>query len=109
MKSDDFQKLNRINASIPRHLMKKLIRVKPAFPGEREKMERVLQDSATPEHIKKMVRKSLQDGVYEKTISEVDPKVAKQIEEYVEGNIKHQVKKGKLKSKMDPWAQKRSK
>ena len=105
MKSDEFQKLNRINSSIPRHLIKKLVKTKKAFPGQKELMKKALDDPQTPENMKAIIRKSLEDCVYDKVVSEVDPKVAKQIEEHIDGDMQYQIKKGNLKPKADPWYQ----
>ncbi len=104
----EFEKLNNINRSIPRDLIRNLIRNEKPMAYEKAKMEDIASNRRLPLRAREEAKRMLNEHAkeYDKTVQVVDDKVAKQIEKHVDREFQRKVRSGEIKPVADQWAKK---
>lgn len=91
-----FKELQRIQRSVPELLRKSVVRKTPATPTVAMVVEKALEDPDFPEEKKEELRKLKENGHFDTQNLITDPKVEKEIDAYVNREIKKAVKEGRL-------------
>lgn len=90
--------LRRIQASIPKALMDKVVYKEPVTPTIKKVAELALNENI-PEWKKDKLRTLLASGDLDKTVEAENPQVAQQIDNYVQREIKKAIKNKELPTK----------
>ncbi len=96
MKKKHLQEIERINKSIPQHLLDALIEKKPAFPTIKEIATRAIDDPNVSEEDKRKFRTMLASGYLDKTIEIANASIEQQIDAYLEEEFAKARKLGRL-------------
>lgn len=94
-----FKELQRIQASVPKHLRDNVVREENAAPSVNLVIEKAFEDPNFPEEKKEQLRLLKENGFFDRKTPVQDPKIAKQIDQYVMRELKKSVKEGRLPSK----------
>ena len=95
--------LDKINRSIPRGLIKRLMDKERPMQGEKykiqEQLDRIKVDgsSRATEQQKRYLNKIVSNPLYDQEKQSVNEKVGKEIEKFVEYRVKREIKEGNLK------------
>jgi hypothetical protein len=88
--------LERIQKSIPKDLLKGLLKKEKIAPVVEEIVKRGLKDKEVTEAVKFKLRMIRDSGILKKKIDVLNESIAKKIDKYVEDEIKKAVKRGDL-------------
>lgn len=91
--------LKEIQLSVPEALRKAVVVRSPATPVMKMIVDKALEDPEFPEEKKQQLRELKDAGYFEKEHLGENPKIANQIENYVNREIKKAVKEGRLPNK----------
>lgn len=94
MNRNDARKLAGIQA--PRSMLKNLIKTEKTFAETKAILEEGLRSSRATLKDKEKIIKALDSPQWERTTQTIDPKVAVQIEKYVEAKVNQAIKDGTL-------------
>lgn len=87
MKKKHLLEIQRINASIPKDLLDRLMVKKPMFEAMKEIATRAIDDPNVDEETKKKCRILLKTGFLDTHMEVADPLVEKEISEYLDGEF----------------------
>lgn len=92
------ERIQKLNANaVPDNLRKKLIQNEARYtPEQKELVYRALEHKDTPQEHREKIRAAIDEGALDAVDQKVDPKVAKAMEERVEGKIKAAIARGDL-------------
>lgn len=96
MKKRHLRVLEQINKSIPQALLEGLVVKMPAFSTLKQVAEAALTDPNTSEEDRKACESILKSGYLDKIVDTIDQGVEKQIDEYLDLQIKQAVEEGLL-------------
>lgn len=97
----DFDKLHKINKSIPREYIKNLITKEKPFSADAE----IAREMSKNKNLDKDTRRKLYEMSESDSqeVQRVNPKYAKKIEDYVTRKMEREIKSGRLTPKKDSW------
>lgn len=101
MKKRHLRVLENINKSIPASLVQGLLKTELIFPTLKQLAEAAVKSKKTPADEVEKYQAMLDSGYFDKTHQIVDTSVEKQIEDYIESQIKQAVADGLLPPKVN--------
>lgn len=93
------KKLREINSSIPETLRKHVIKEVKKSPVVEMVIQKAIEDPSIPEAKRTALKNLYENGDFSKTVIREDPRIAKQIDNYVNRKIREAIKNGELPSK----------
>ncbi len=96
MKKKHLREIERINKSIPKHLLDNLMKKEMAFPTVKEIMTRALTDPNVSEEDKAKYKMMLDSKYFDKEVEVLDESIESQINAYLDHEFEKARKLGRL-------------
>jgi len=96
-----FKELKRINESVPAYLKSNVVTEQFASPTVKKVVDTALEDPNFPEEKKQQLILLKENGYFDKTKPVENPKIVKQIDQYVMREIRKSIKEGRLPNRKE--------